>query len=85
MLREHVNRFIENIRKETVNIGNVHDLQENSPELQSSAVEERATLDHEPDINIEETLILVNGDGNCYFRCISYGLYGTEDSHKEIR
>ena len=27
----------------------------------------------------------MQGDGNCYFRCISKALYNTENRHKDIR
>ncbi len=27
----------------------------------------------------------IRGDGNCFFRAISYHLYGKEDEHKVIR
>ena len=28
---------------------------------------------------------LITGDGNCFFRALSYILYGTEDEHKKLR
>ena len=35
------------------------------------------------DINLIH--IRCKGDGNCYFRCISFSLFGTEDHHLKIR
>jgi len=27
----------------------------------------------------------VKGDGNCFYRCLSKHIYGSEDKHKDIR
>ena len=29
--------------------------------------------------------LAVNGDGNCFYRAVSFGLYGNEDRHQYIR
>ncbi|KAK3106951.1 hypothetical protein FSP39_003763 [Pinctada imbricata] len=35
----------------------------------------------EPQVEISQ----VRGDGNCFYRCVSLHLYGTDENHKEIR
>lgn len=35
------------------------------------------TNEQEPENDVEETLIRVRGDGNCFFRCLSYAFYNT--------
>lgn len=66
--------------------------------LEDAIVAEADRDRHAPaDLQTEETrlrqrlarlrldMLVMQGDGNCQFRAISFGLYGTEDRHAEVR
>ena len=81
LLQEKVNTFVEGMRKRSASKNEViHSL---IPESKKE-VEQGASLEFRKK-NVTEAIITVQGDGNCYFRCISRVLYGTEERHIEVR
>ena len=46
---------------------------------------DRMDTDDKPTCTSRWKMVKITGDGNCFYRCISYHIYGNEEHHKEIR